>query len=132
MGTAVALMCAIGFASDDVTLPQDTKTVVIQTKGPPKVGDNQVQVQITDEDNKPIDKAVVNLLVEMTEMDMGTSKVATVGQGNGLYEATIKFSMAGKWKVTAIVAADSRPEMKKSSEFLVKAGAVEGEPTIAP
>ena len=60
---------------------------------------------------QPVTNARVTLESSMETMDMGTDRTEAQSQGNGIYLATVQFSMSGPWRVQAVV---SLPEGTKS------------------
>lgn len=78
--------------------------VTIQfTPNPPKIsGDPKTQVKllIQGQNNQTIDSAQVQLDLSMVTMDMGVSRFAAQGLGQGRYQAEVGFIMVGQWNVT--------------------------------
>lgn len=78
--------------------------VTIQfTPNPPKIsGDptTQVKLLIQGQNNQTIDSAQVQLDLSMVTMDMGVSRFAAQGLGQGRYQAQVAFVMVGQWNVT--------------------------------
>ncbi|HEX6778362.1 MAG TPA: FixH family protein [Ktedonobacterales bacterium] len=78
--------------------------VTIQfTPNPPKIsGDpnTQVKLLIEGQGNQAIDDAQVQLDLSMVTMDMGVSRFAAQGLGQGGYQAEVAFIMVGQWNVT--------------------------------
>ncbi len=66
---------------------------------PPKVGDNMVDLQVTDATDTPAVGVKLSASVSMTSMDMGTTHPAVRDMGQGHYRVTATFSMAGPWRV---------------------------------
>jgi hypothetical protein len=52
---------------------------------------------------QPVTNAHVTLMSNMETMDMGIDPVEAQSQGNGIYLASVKFSMSGPWKVQVVV-----------------------------
>ena len=67
---------------------------------------------------QPVTNAHVTLMSNMETMDMGIDPVDVLSQGNGIYLASVQFSMSGPWQVQAII---SLPEEKQaaSATFVV-------------
>ena len=60
---------------------------------------------------QPITNAHVTLMSNMETMDMGIDQVETQSQGNGIYLASVQFSMSGPWQVQVVI---SLPGAKQS------------------
>jgi hypothetical protein len=67
---------------------------------PPIVGDNTLDVLVTDSKGKPISGLKLSVAVAMTSMDMGTDRPKVVEGNAGHYAVTVHFSMQGPWRVT--------------------------------
>ena len=52
---------------------------------------------------QPITNAHVTLLSNMQTMDMELDQVEAQSQGNGMYLATVQFSMSGPWRVQVVI-----------------------------
>lgn len=86
----------------------------------PKVGDNALDITVLDGTGQPVAGASLTTRVEMTSMDMGTTKPAVKEMGGGKYAGTVKFSMAGPWRVTVKAMAPGQKPQTKSFEFTAK------------
>lgn len=62
--------------------------------------DTKFRLKLTDPDGKPVSGADVTASLVMPLMDMGKNEFRLADIGNGLYEGTGKFTMAGPWNVT--------------------------------
>ena len=83
----------------------------------PAVGENALQIAITDAKEAVIADAIVTLSVAMTSMDMGTSHPKVTNQGDGTYSATASFDMAGPWRVDVRVEAPGHKIQTKGFDF---------------
>ena len=52
---------------------------------------------------QPVPMAHVTLMSNMETMDMGIGQVEAQSQGNGIYLASVQFSMSGPWRVQVII-----------------------------
>ena len=52
---------------------------------------------------QPVANAHVTLMSNMQTMDMGIDQVEAQSQGNGMYYATVQFSMSGPWQVQVVI-----------------------------
>lgn len=80
---------------------------------PPDVGDNTLEILLTDEKNQPIENAVLDLIVSMPAMGSmphmeEKAIIKPVAQGRYLAEYAI--SMGGSWEVSLTIKKDSLTE----------------------
>ena len=68
-------------------------------QNPPAVGENTVDVFVTDANGKPVTGLKLMATVAMTSMDMGTERPKSVEGKDGHYSVPVKFSMKGPWRV---------------------------------
>ncbi|MBI2303162.1 MAG: FixH family protein [Chloroflexi bacterium] len=61
------------------------------------IGENQVDLYLTDDSGKPVTDATVTFDVVHTTMRMEKNLVSTTNKGDGHYVGTVKFTMAGSW-----------------------------------
>lgn len=52
---------------------------------------------------QPVPMAHVTLMSNMETMDMGIDQVEAQSQGNGIYLASVQFSMSGPWRVQVFI-----------------------------
>ncbi|HYN14894.1 MAG TPA: FixH family protein [Terriglobales bacterium] len=57
---------------------------------------------------KPVDSAQAEVSLVMPLMDMGKNQFALKPAGNGAYEGTGEFSMAGEWEVVVTARAEAK------------------------
>lgn len=57
------------------------------------------RLHLTDETGRPISGAQVKAALDMLTMDMGKNEITFADKGDGNYEGTGKFTMAGPWNV---------------------------------
>jgi len=76
------------------------KLRITATVDKPHVGGNTVAIHVARENGTPASDASLRLSVGMTSMDMGTAHPPVTTEGEGLYTATVQFSMAGPWRIT--------------------------------
>ncbi len=70
------------------------------TPTPPVTGKDTIfQITLADQTGKPVSGATLKASLIMREMDMGKNEVNLTDKGNGAYEGTGKFTMAGPWNV---------------------------------
>jgi len=78
-----------------------------------KLGENTLRVQIKDNIGKPITDAVVNLEYTMDMPGMLIDKAEAKHVGAGVYEAPVRFTMAGPWGVTVSIQRPGQAELRE-------------------
>ncbi len=76
---------------------------VAPARGPAKVGPTVLRVLVRDADGHPIDSVAVALESTMDMPGMAIERVTAAPVGGGVYEARIRFTMAGPWGVVVEV-----------------------------
>lgn len=79
--------------------PQGLPVTVTLAQNPPAVGENTLDVLVTDASGKPVTGLKLMAVVAMTSMDMGTERPKPVEGKGGHYSVPVKFSMKGPWRV---------------------------------
>jgi uncharacterized membrane protein len=96
---------------------QQTLRVTLKV-APDKFGTNSVGVLLVDtKTGKPIDGANVHLIVNMVEMDMGTSTSDPKGSGGGFYTGQIDLLMGGHWTVQVQIRTPQNPNVIQRATF---------------
>ncbi|GJL51309.1 MAG: hypothetical protein NPIRA01_25360 [Nitrospirales bacterium] len=95
-------------------------TLVFSTDPTPaRMGDNRVHVTITDNNNKPVSDAKVQLTYTMPMPGMIPATVPMAGGEPGRYEAKVNLGMAGQWDLTIEVQRLGTPEIKEPFSVMV-------------
>lgn len=78
-------------------------TATLSAAGAPRPGDNTLDLYLTDANGRPVKDAAVMFDLDMTNMRMGTYVVEAAGDGQGHYQANVRFSMGGPWRLIATI-----------------------------
>ena len=78
-----------------------------------KLGDNTLRIQVKDSAGKPVADAAVSLEYTMDMPGMMIDKADTKHVGGGIYEAPVRFSMAGPWGVTVSIRRPGQVEARE-------------------
>ena len=78
-----------------------------------KLGDNTLRVEVKDAQGKPVTDATVALEYTMDMPGMMIEKALASHSGGGVYEAKVKFAMAGSWGVTVSVQRPGQAEVRE-------------------
>jgi Cu(I)/Ag(I) efflux system membrane fusion protein len=85
-----------------------------------KLGDNTLRIAVKDNTGKPVTDAAVSLEYTMDMPGMMIDKAEAKSVDEGIYEAPVRFSMAGPWGVTVSI---QRPGQAEARErFTVQVG----------
>lgn len=96
---------------------QQTLQVTLKV-APDKFGTNSVGVLLVDaKTGKPIDGANVHLILNMVEMDMGTSTTDLKGSGGGFYTGQIDLLMGGHWNIQIQIRTPQNPNVIQRATF---------------
>ena len=87
-------------------------TLHVDPNPPPITRSAMLSIQVLlNTSQHPVTNAHVTLESGMETMDMGTDHTEAQSQGNGIYLATVQFSMSGPWRVQVVI---SLPKGNKS------------------
>lgn len=105
--------------------PQQQKvggiTVALSTvPSPAKVGENTLQVRLTDEKGQAITNAKLSVSYTMPMPGMSPVRTEAALSKEGFYEAKANLAMGGTWEVAVKAAIPGKPEVKAS--FTIAAG----------
>jgi hypothetical protein len=78
-----------------------------------KLGDNTLRIRVKDSAGQPVTDAVVSLEYTMDMPGMMIDKAEAKHVGNGVYEAPVRFTMAGPWGVTVSIRRAGQPEVRE-------------------
>jgi len=114
----VGVGCSKGFETTKQT--EQYTVVVTMDKNPPIIGDNRVEIQVSDKSGKPFKDAAVKVEYGMPAMPgmqaMDYSADAAFQENTNRYIATINPSMAGSWYITVLI---TRAEKTEKAKFNV-------------
>ena len=97
-------------------------TLVFSTDPTPaRMGENRIRVTVTDEADKPVSNAKVQLTFTMPMPGMIPATVPMAAGKSGTHEAKVNLGMAGQWDLTVIIQRSGQPDVKET--FSVIAGA---------
>lgn len=79
---------------------------------PAKVGDNRLTLTLVDERGQPVSDAQIVLEYTMDMPGMTIDRAEARHLGQGLYEAKVRFTMAGPWGVTVAIKRPGQAEVR--------------------
>jgi Cu(I)/Ag(I) efflux system membrane fusion protein len=108
-------------AASDRGRKVDGLTVVLSTDpASPCIGENTIRVTVSDEKDKPLSKATVQLTYTMPMPGMSPATIPMVLAKEGAYEATANLGMGGQWDLTVTIQRVGHPDAKAT--YAVSAG----------
>jgi RND family efflux transporter MFP subunit len=124
------LQAAIDGYRGSVATGQVTGSVPVTVRlmtdpNPARAGENKLEVQLLDEQAKPVTDASIDVklyMAAMPSMNMPAMQAAARlnHAGNGIYRGTGTFSMAGSWDVTLSISRRGHPAFEKQMSILVR------------
>ena len=79
----------------------------------------QVRLRLTDSEGLPVDQASITSHAYMPDMHMAPPLTHVQSLGQGLYLASINFSMSGTWNIDIVAIANGFTPMKQSLALTV-------------
>jgi Cu(I)/Ag(I) efflux system membrane fusion protein len=89
------------------------KVIVSTAPDTAKIGENTLRIQVKDGAGEPVTDAAVSLEYTMDMPGMLIDKAAAKHTGEGMYEAPVRFTMAGPWGVTINIQRPGQAEMRE-------------------
>lgn len=80
---------------------------------PAQLGDNTVRIEVRDAQGQPVANATIAVEYTMDMPGMMIAKAQARHRDGGVYEAKVKFSMAGPWSVTVGVKRPGQAEVRE-------------------
>jgi RND family efflux transporter MFP subunit len=87
---------------------------------PVRIGENDIQVTVSNQQGKPVSPAQVQLTFTMPMPGMLPATVPMTSRAEGTYEATVNLGMAGQWDLTILIQRAGQPDIQET--FSVVAG----------
>ena len=102
-------------------------TLVLSTEpAPPRIGENQIRVKLTDEAGKLVSNAKVLLTYTMPMPGMMPATIPmTLGKDGG-FEAKANLGMGGQWDLTVTIQRAGRPDIKETFSVTAGGGGMSG------
>jgi len=86
-------------------------TMQVSPNPPPITHPATLTIQVLFNSSKqPVTNAHVTLASNMEMMDMATDSVEATSQGNGMYLASVQFTMSGPWQVQVAISTPGRTQ----------------------
>lgn len=107
----------------------DLTVVFALQPDPPRVGDNTLQVRLTDAKGQPVPNAKVQVKFSMPNMQMSGPTVSLRHDKNGVYIGSVLLGMEGAWRAEVTVQRSGRKPITVPFEFVVPVAPVQENPT---
>jgi len=104
-------------------------TIVLSTDPTPaRMGENRIQVTVTDQHGKPGSPAQVQLMFTMPMPGMLPATVPMKPGTQGTYDTKVNLGMAGQWDLTIRIQRPGQPEVNTTFSVVAGAGGMSGMP----
>jgi Cu(I)/Ag(I) efflux system membrane fusion protein len=102
-------------------------TLVFSTDPTPvRIGENRIQVTVTNRDGKPVSPAQVKLIFTMPMPGMLPATVPMKSGTMGTYETKVNLGMAGQWDLTITIQRPGQPSIQQTFSVVAGGGSMSG------
>jgi membrane fusion protein, copper/silver efflux system len=98
---------------------------------PVRIGENRIQVIVSNQQDKPVSPAQVQLTFTMPMPGMLPATVPMTSRAEGTYEATVNLGMAGQWDLTILIQRAGQPDIQETFSVVAGGGGMSGMPGMS-
>jgi membrane fusion protein, copper/silver efflux system len=98
---------------------------------PAPIGENRIQVTISNQQGKPVSPAQVQLTFTMPMPGMLPATIPMKARTEGTYEATVNLGMAGQWDLTIVIQRAGQPDIQETFSVVAGGGGMSGMPGMS-
>lgn len=98
---------------------------------PVHIGQNRIQVTVSNQQGTPVSPAQVQLTFTMPMPGMLPATVPMTAKAEGTYEATVNLGMAGQWNLTILIQRAGQPDVRKTFSVVAGGGGMSGMPGMS-
>ena len=91
----------------------DVMVAVSVAAGPAKVGENAIRVHVRDASGAPVKGAAVSFSYTMDMPGMSIEQARAQERGDGMYEGSARFTMAGPWGLVVEIDRPGKPPVRE-------------------
>jgi len=91
----------------------DVMVAVSVAAGPAKVGENAIRVHVRDASGAPVKGAAVSFSYTMDMPGMSIEQARAQERGDGMYEGSARFTMAGPWGLVVEIERPGKPPARE-------------------
>ncbi|TMA65741.1 MAG: efflux RND transporter periplasmic adaptor subunit [Deltaproteobacteria bacterium] len=91
----------------------DVMVAVSVAAGPAKVGENAIRVRVRDASGAPVKGAAVSFSYTMDMPGMSIEQARAQERGDGMYEGSARFTMAGPWGLVVQIERPGKPPARE-------------------
>ncbi len=96
-----------------------------------RIGENHIQVTVTDQHGKPVFPAQVQLTFTMPMPGMLPATVPMTAENEGTYETTVNLGMAGPWDLTIVIQRSGQPDIRETFSVVAGESGMSGMPGMS-
>ncbi|WNM63637.1 FixH family protein [Candidatus Nitrospira neomarina] len=98
---------------------------------PVHIGQNRIQVTVSNQQGTPVSPAQVQLTFTMPMPGMLPATVPMTAKAEGTYEATVNLGMAGQWDLTILIQRAGQPDIQETFSVIAGGGGMSGMPGMS-
>ena len=98
---------------------------------PVRIGENHIQLIVSNQQGKPVSPAQVQLTFTMPMPGMLPATVPMTSRVEGTYEANVNLGMAGQWDLTILIQRAGQPDIREMFSVVAGSGRMSGMPGIS-
>ncbi|MDT3776687.1 FixH family protein [Nitrospira sp. MA-1] len=98
---------------------------------PARIGENRIQVIVSNQQGKPVSPVQVQLTFTMPMPGMRPATVPMTARAEGTYEATVNLGMAGQWDLTILIHRAGQPDIQETFSLVAGGGGMSGMPGMS-
>jgi membrane fusion protein, copper/silver efflux system len=95
---------------------------------PARIGENRIQVTVSNHQGMPVSPAQVLLTFTMPMPGMLPATVPMTSRAEGTYAATVNLGMAGQWDLTIVIQRAGQPDIREMFSVVAGGGGMSGMP----
>jgi hypothetical protein len=116
LGALLLFLPVIGCGKKEAVAPEiDAKVAVQFSPNPPVVGENEIEIALTDTAGKPLQFGMVKVEGNMNHAGMKPVFAELIENDPGKYAGTIEFTMGGDWFL--LVTSEDSPQGRFSKKI---------------
>jgi membrane fusion protein, copper/silver efflux system len=106
----------------------DLALALLTNPSPVRIGENRIQVTVSNQQGNPVSPAQVQLTFTMPMPGMLPATVPMTARAEGTYEATVNLGMAGQWDLTILIQRAGQPDIQETFSVVAGGGGMSGMP----
>ena len=109
----------------------DLKLAFTTHPSPVHIGENRVQVTVSNQQGTPVSPAQVQLTFTMPMPGMLPTTIPMTAKAEGTYEGTVNLGMAGHWDLTILIQRAGQSDIQETFSVIAGGGGMSGMPGMS-